>query len=143
MQKKWKEWNEMKKCIWPYVFNICQCFKQEPVEPGDSPKIGFGHRKVYLVSELCPGQSSKCKQFQTWAKQSYSFFALPIYPLRYTNLQSFLFISLIVSELCPGQNSKFKYEQRAITPKIGKAELWCTIHFPNEIYLPTKYLIHF
>jgi hypothetical protein len=23
--------------------------KQEPVEPGDAPRIGFGHRKVYLL----------------------------------------------------------------------------------------------
>jgi hypothetical protein len=23
--------------------------KQEPVEPGDAPRLGFGHRKVYLL----------------------------------------------------------------------------------------------
>jgi hypothetical protein len=23
--------------------------KQEPVEPGDAPRIGYGHRKVYLL----------------------------------------------------------------------------------------------
>jgi hypothetical protein len=34
-----------------------------------------------------------------------------------------------------------KKEQRKITPKLGKAELWflCTAHLLNEIYLPTKF----
>jgi hypothetical protein len=30
---------------------------------------------------------------------------------------------LLVLELCPGQGSKCKNKQRAITPKLGKAEL--------------------
>jgi hypothetical protein len=55
--------------------------------------------------------------------------------------QSFILISLIVSELCPGQSSKGKNEQRAITQKLGKAELGFlnTAHLPNNIYLPTKF----
>jgi hypothetical protein len=39
--------------------------------------------------------------------------------------------------------TKFKVEneQRAITPKIGKIELWffCTALLFNEIYLPTEF----
>jgi hypothetical protein len=37
--------------------------------------------------------------------------------------------------------SKSKNKQRAITPELGKAELWflCTAHLPIEIYLPTKF----
>jgi hypothetical protein len=51
-----------------------------------------------------------------------------------------MLISLIVLELCPGQSSKCKNEQRAITPKLDKTELWffCTALPVNEIYLPTK-----
>jgi hypothetical protein len=52
-----------------------------------------------------------------------------------------MFISLIGSELCPKQSSKCKIKQWAITPKLGKTELWffCTAILPNEIYLPTKF----
>jgi hypothetical protein len=32
-----------------YNFTVDKLFKQEPVEPGDAPGIGFGHRKVYLL----------------------------------------------------------------------------------------------
>jgi len=41
------------------------------------------------------------------------------------------------------QYSKGKNEQRAITPKLGKAELCflCTVLLFNEIYLPTKILV--
>jgi hypothetical protein len=51
-----------------------------------------------------------------------------------------MLISVIVLELYPGQSSKYKNEQRAITPKLGKTELWflCTVHLLNEMYLPTK-----
>jgi hypothetical protein len=37
--------------------------------------------------------------------------------------------------------TKFKNEQRAITPKLGKAELrfFCTALLSNEINLPTKF----
>jgi hypothetical protein len=46
-----------------------------------------------------------------------------------------------VSELCHRQSSKFKNEQRAITPKVGKAKLrfFYTALLFNEINLPTKF----
>jgi hypothetical protein len=44
----------------------------------------------------------------------------------------------MVSQLCPGQSSKSKNKQRAITPKLGNAELW---DFALHIYLPPKFLV--
>jgi hypothetical protein len=48
-----------------------------------------------------------------------------------------MLISLIVLELCPEESSKYKNEQRGITSKLGKVELWflCTAHLLDEIYL--------
>jgi hypothetical protein len=34
-----------------------------------------------------------------------------------------MLISLTILELCPRQSSKSKNKQRAVTPKLGKAEL--------------------
>jgi hypothetical protein len=47
----------------------------------------------------------------------------------------------MVSEPFPGQSSKCKNKERAITPKLGKAELQflCTALLSNEMYLPTKF----
>jgi hypothetical protein len=52
-----------------------------------------------------------------------------------------MLISLIILELCPGQSSKFQNEQRKITPKLGKTELWFFNNalLRNEISLPTKF----
>jgi hypothetical protein len=52
-----------------------------------------------------------------------------------------LLISLVVSELYPGQ---IKNEKRAITKKLGKAELQflCNALLLTEIYLSTKFLVH-
>jgi hypothetical protein len=46
-------------------------------------------------------------------------------------------VSLLVSELCTKQSSKCKNEQRAITPKLGEAELWffCNALLFNEFML--------
>jgi len=65
------------------------------------------------------------------------------YLIRSIYLHSFLLIPYVVLELCPGQSSKCKNEQRATTPKLGKAELWfrCTTLLLNEIYQPTKCLV--
>jgi hypothetical protein len=59
--------------------------------------------------------------------------------MRSIYLQSFMLTSLEFLELCPGQSFKYKNKQRAITPKLGKAELWFLWTAPNEIYLPTKF----
>ena len=60
----------------------------------------------------------------------------------YLPVQSFLLIPLKVLELCPRQSSNNKNKQRAITPKLGNAELFlCTALLHNEIYLPTKFLV--
>jgi hypothetical protein len=76
-------------------------------------------------------------------------FALLIYPIISICLQSFLFISLIVSELCPRQSPKCKYEQIAISPKLGKVELWfmCSdlpvrSQTPHSDYLPWQNCKH-
>jgi hypothetical protein len=68
----------------------------------------FGFRDM---SELCPGQSLKCKMnkgqlLKNKTKQSLDNFALHFYPMRSICLRSFMLIFLIVSELCPGQSSK-------------------------------------
>jgi hypothetical protein len=44
----------------------------------------------------------------------------------------------------PGQSSKSKKKQRAITPKLGKAELWffCTALLLHKIYLHTKFHVN-
>jgi DNA-binding Xre family transcriptional regulator len=34
--------------------------KQEPVEPDDAPRVGFGHRKV--LNKLTKGKNSKIRQ---------------------------------------------------------------------------------
>jgi hypothetical protein len=49
----------------------------------------------------------------------------------------------VVSELCPGQCSKCKNEQKAITPKLSKAEFrfFCTALLFNEINLPTPFVV--
>ena len=75
--------------------------------------------------------------------QSYGSFALHFYCVKYMYLQNLKLISLLVPELCPGQSSKCKNEQRAITPKLGNAELqfFCIALIFNEIYLPTKCLV--
>ena len=54
--------------------------------------------------------------------------------MRSIYLHSFLLIPLVVSDLCPRQSAKCKKEQRAITPKIGKAELqfFCTALLLNK-----------
>jgi hypothetical protein len=93
----------------------------------------------FVVSELCAGQSSKCNNSKL-RRYKVIVLALLIHQMISIYLQSFLFISVIVSELCPGQSSKCKYEQRAIAPKSGNAELWlfCTAPLPNVMYLPTK-----
>jgi hypothetical protein len=61
--------------------------------------------------------------------------------MRSINLQSFMLMSLIVLELCPGQCLQCKNEQKAITPKVCKTELWFFYTAPlhNEIYLPTRF----
>jgi len=71
------------------------------------------------------------------------FDALNFYSMRPIYLLSFSLIPVVVSELCPGQRSKCKNEQRAITPKLGKAELWflITALLLNKIYLPSFLLI--
>jgi hypothetical protein len=52
-------------------------FKQELLEPGDAPKIGFGHRKVDLVvSELCPGQEKQTDR-QTAGQSGDNMLTLP------------------------------------------------------------------
>jgi hypothetical protein len=78
-----------------------------------------------MVSELCPGQSSKCKNEQRakttkFGKRSSISCALHIYPLRSIYLQSFMLIFLVVLELFPGQDF-FKGE---LIQKLGKTELW-------------------
>jgi hypothetical protein len=60
------------------------------------------------------------------------------------DLQSFMLISLTVSEICPRQSSKCTNEQRAITPKLSKAELCVfALHFylMRSIYLQSFMLI--
>jgi len=54
-----------------------------------------------------------------------------------------LLLPLVASELYPGQSSKCKKEQRAINPKLDKAELCflCTALALNEIYIPTNFLV--
>jgi len=54
----------------------------------------------------------------------------------------FLFIRVVVLELCFGHTSKCKNEQREITSKLGKAELWLffTALSHNEIYIPSTSL---
>jgi hypothetical protein len=47
----------------------------------------------------------------------------------------------IVLKLCPGHNSK--NEQKAITPKLEiELRFFCTALLPNDIYLPTKFLVN-
>jgi hypothetical protein len=99
-----------------------------------------------IVLEKCPGQSSSIKmdkgqKLQNKARQSYGSLSMHFNTMRSIYLQSFLLISLIDLEKCPGQSSKCKNEQRAITPKLGKTELWffSAAFLLNEIYLPTQF----
>jgi len=67
--------------------------------------------------------------------------------MRFIYLHSFLLIPLVVSDLCLKQSAKCKKEQRAITPKIGKAELqfFCTALLLNKrdtYNIHTKLLVH-
>jgi hypothetical protein len=78
-----------------------------------------------IVLQLCPGQSSKCKNKQRAIIQN----------LGKTELR------FLVLELCPGQCSKCKNKQRGIIRKLSKADLrfLYTAHLLNGIYLPTKF----
>jgi hypothetical protein len=54
-----------------------------------------------IVLELCPGQSSKCKNKQraiikNKARQSYGFYAVHTYSIRSIYLQSFMLIPIVV-----------------------------------------------
>jgi len=80
-----------------------------------------------VASELYPGQSSKCKKEQRAitpkldkAELCFLCTALSLNEI-YIYLHIFLLISPVVSEICHGQSSKCKMEQRALTPKLGKA----------------------
>jgi hypothetical protein len=104
-----------------------------------------------VVLLLCPGQISNCKNEQRAITPKlgnvelwFCCTALLLNEISSIYLQSFLLIPLVVLLLCPGQSSKCKNEQRAITPKLGKVELWffCTALLLNEIYQPTKFLVY-
>jgi hypothetical protein len=65
-----------------------------------------------MVSELCPGQSSKCKKrtkgnkykISKFGNAEFLFLSTSIYPLRSIYIQSFMLISFVVLELFPGQD---------------------------------------
>jgi hypothetical protein len=67
--------------------------------------------------------------------------------MRSIYLQSFLLIPLVVSEYALDKLQSVKNEQRAITQKLGKAELFfCTspvlAFLLNIMYQPTKFIVH-
>jgi hypothetical protein len=96
--------------------------------------------KYLVVSELCLEKSSKCNNSKIRQDRVTVLCTTHLFNDIYLTTK-FLVHIFIASELNPGQISKCKYEQRAITPKLGKAEipLLGTAQLPNEIYLPTKF----
>jgi hypothetical protein len=78
-----------------------------------------------IVLELCPRQSSKCKNKQRAKIQKLGKEDLcTAYLFNKIYLPTKFHVNpLIVLELCPGQSSKYKNKQRAIIQKLGKEEL--------------------
>jgi hypothetical protein len=100
-------------------------------------RIGFGHRKVYLVSYVLDKVQSAITP--KLGKAELRFLCTAHKPNEInlpTQFHDDNFYSYRVM-FC----SKCKNEQRGITPKMSKAELQflSTAHLPNEIYLPKKY----
>jgi hypothetical protein len=93
-----------------------------------------------IVLELCPGQTSKCKNKQRAIIQ-----VLDKADLRFLCTAHLLNEIYLPTKIHVDtsdsfrQSSKFKNKQRAIIQKLGKAELQflCTALLLNEIYLPT------
>jgi len=101
-----------------------------------------------VVSQLCPGQCSKCKNEQKaiikiFSKEELQFLCNALLLNEIYLLTQLLLIPYVVSGLCPGQSSTCKSEQMATPPKLGKAELLfiCTTLLLNKIYQPTKCLV--
>jgi hypothetical protein len=85
------------------------------VEPGDAPRIGFGHRNTYCSIRIL-SQSSKCKNEQRAITLKLGITELRCFcsALLFNEISlptNFILILLMVSDLCSGQSSKCKNEQ--------------------------------
>jgi hypothetical protein len=86
----------------------------------------------FKVLKLTKGNNSKIR-----TKKSYCSYALHIYPLRSSHLQSFMLISLIVLELCPRQNFSIRGEN--LKMRLNRVMVLSTALLLTEIYLPTMF----
>jgi hypothetical protein len=94
-----------------------------------------------IVLELCPGQSTKCKNKQRAIIQRLGkaelLFLCTVHSIRSINLQSFMLIPLVVSKVCPGQ------EKRTDGRTDGRTDKAATICSPEGSIKSTHFVIPF